>query len=96
MNERNGGPRAWTLDERRWKGRNKEEYTVNGRDGGMDRRAEREGGWKGTWKEQRVTMYQAVAPLACPAMVDRRFELDRAASALHHAFTRSQCPNEGR
>lgn len=32
---------------------------------------------KGTWKEQRVTMYQAVAPLACPAMVDRRFELDR-------------------
>lgn len=57
---------------------------------------ERDGGSKGTWKEQRVTMYQAVAPLACPAMVDRRFEVDRAASALHHAFTRFQCPNEGR
>lgn len=60
---------------------------------GRERERERS---KGTWKEQRVTMYQAVAPLACPAMVDRRFEVDRAASALHHAFTRFQCPNEGR
>ena len=52
--------------------------------------------WKGTWMEQRVTMYQAVAPLACSAMVDRRFEPHRTTTALYHAFTRSLCSNERR
>lgn len=53
---------------------------------------------KGTWKEQRVTMYQAVAPPACPAMVERVALRAYAACgwlcimALHA----SQWPNEGR
>lgn len=50
---------------------------------------------KGTWKEQRVTMYQAVAPPACPAMVDRRFELDRGRSGSASCLYTLPMPKRG-